>query len=178
MNCSFVEYQFKRLNYKYYNFSGSHIINCSFEQCNFLDNEFVNTELRDSKFRLCTLKTKFEKTIIEGNIKIENSIIDKADFEIIEVKIINDIKGIIHFKGCTILNMIIHDINTSDLKILFEDCILADIKIKRCKRIGIEIKECIKKKEISLDSNSLIYANERSFFSGPVKALDYFENSF
>lgn len=178
MNCSFVEYQFKRLNYKYYNFSGSHIINCSFEQCNFLDNEFVNTELRDSKFRLCTLKTKFEKTIIEGNIKIENSIIDKADFETIEVKIINDIKGIIHFKGCTILNMIIHDINTSDLKILFEDCILADIKIKRCKRIGIEIKECIKKKEISLDSNSLIYAKERSFFSGPVKALDYFENSF
>lgn len=168
MNCSFVEYQFKRLNYKYYNFSGAHIINCSFEQCNFLDNEFVNTELRDSKFRLCTLNTKFEKTIIEGNIKIENSIIDRVDFETIEVKNINGIKGVIHFKGCTILSMIIHDINTSDLKILFEDCILADIKIRRCKRIRIEIKECIKKKEISLDPNSHIYSNEESFFSDPV----------
>ena len=175
MDCSFIEYEFKRLNYKYYNFSRSRIINCSFEQCNFLDNEFVNTELRDSKFRLCTLKTKFEKTIIEGNIKIENSIIDKVNFEKIEV---NNIRGIIHFKGCTILNMIIHDTDTKGLKILFEDCILADIKIKKCTRIGIEIKECIKKKKISLDSNSRIYSNEKSFFSGPVQSLDYFENNF
>lgn len=121
------------------------------------------------------MKTKFEKTIIEGNIKIENSIIDKVNFEKIEV---NNIRGIIHFKGCTILNMIIHDTDTKGLKILFEDCILADIKIKKCTRIGIEIKECIKKKKISLDSNSRIYSNEKSFFSGPVQSLDYFENNF
>lgn len=184
MDCSFIEYEFKRLNYKYYNFSRSHIINCSFEQCNFLDNEFVNTELRDSKFRLCTLKTKFKKTIIEGNIKIENSIINEANFEAIEVKNINNtnninnIKGTIHFKGCTMLNMIIHDTDAKGLKILLEDCILGDIKIKKCKRIGIEIKECIKKKEISIDPNSLIYSNQKSFFSGSVKSLDYFENNF
>lgn len=76
------------------------------------------------------------------------------------------------------LNMIIHDTDAKGLKILLEDCILGDIKIKKCKRIGIEIKECIKKKEISIDPNSLIYSNEKSFFSGSVKSLDYFENNF
>ena len=173
MNCTFIEYQFKRLNYKYYNFSKSKIYNSSFEQCNFLDNEFIDANIRKSDFKLCTIKTKFEKINIDGVVRMDNSILDEVIFESIPE---NKSGSILYFKGCTILMMTICNTDNRFLKLVFENCILSDIKIRKCKGVGIDIKDCVIKNYVSIDSNSNIYSNDVEFFDGDVKSLENLED--
>ena len=88
---------------------------------------------------MCTLKTRLEKIIIDGRVEIENSIIDTVNMSKIAV---HGNRGIIYFKGCTILKLDICDTDNRQLKLLFENCILSDVKIRRSKGIIIEIREC------------------------------------
>ncbi|MBQ3546558.1 MAG: SIR2 family protein [Lachnospiraceae bacterium] len=173
MDCSFIDYQFKRLNYKYYNFSKSRFICSSFEQCNFLDNEFIGAIIKNCKFKLCTIKTKFEKVIIDEKIEIENSIINKVVFECITTK---EKIGTIYLRGCTVLNLAICDIKAKRIRIIFENCILSDITISGCKGMIVEIKECVMKSKISLDANSIVYSENSECFNRAVKTIDNIED--
>ena len=173
MNCTFIEYKFKRLNYKYYNFSKSKIIDCSFEQCNFLDNEFIDAYIRKSCLKLCTIKTKFERINVDGVVSMDNSIIDEVIFESVPE---NKNGSILYFKSCTILKMTICNTDSRFLKLVFENCILSDIKIRKCKGIVVAIKDCVIKNRVSIDPISNIYSNDEKFFDGNVKSLENLEN--
>lgn len=172
MNCSFIEYQFKRLNYKFYNFSKSRIINSSFEQCNFLDNVFFEACIKNSNFKLCTIKTKFEKTTIGGVVIIDNSILDNFVLDNIPQ---NENGSILMFKGCTIIKLTIRNTDNRFLKLIFENCIVSDLKIKNCKGLAVEINECVIKNKISIDVNSNVYSRNTEFFDKSVKSLDNLE---
>ncbi len=173
MNCTFIDYQFKRLNYKYYNFSNSTIGDSSFKQCNFLNNEFIGATIRKSCFKLCTIKTKFEKIKIDGVVSIDNSILDEVIFESIPE---NKNGSTLYFKGCTILKMTICNTENKFLKLFFENCVLLDIKIRKCKGVVVAIKDCVIKNKVSIDSNSNIYSNDVEFFDGDVKSLENLED--
>lgn len=168
MDCSFIDCQFKRMNYKYYNFSKSIFVDSSFEQCNFLENEFIDARIKKCNFKLCTIKTKFEEVVIDEKVKIENSIINSVVFERMTT---NDNDGIISLIGCTVLNLVICDIKSKRIKIIFENCILSDITISGCKGILVEINECVVKNPISLDANSVVYSENGEYFNRSVKSI-------
>ena len=172
MNCSFIECQFKRLNYKYYNFTNAEIISSSFKQCNFLNNEFVGTKIKNTDFELCTIKTKFEKTKIEGEVKIKNSILNSVILE----KIASETGGIIYLFGCTIPQMKICNIDNKRLKFVFENCILTNIDVTGCKGMVINIKKCVGENNVNVDVHSEIYSENPQLFNGTVKSLEYLQD--
>lgn len=119
MHCTFNDACFRRINLKFYNFQGSIISNCIFEQC-----KFYKTNLADTK--------------IEGNVKFSLCYFNKVNFEF-------EIKSNLKIQDTTFLNCEVNDVLAENNVIIFENCRIANLNIrsnKNKKRLRILFKNC------------------------------------
>ncbi len=139
MHCIFNDACFRRINLKFYNFQNSTINNCIFEQCKFYKTSFANTIMRnDVKFSLCYFNEVNFEFDVKNNIKILDTIFLNCEM--------NDVFAegkLIIFENCRIANFKIRSSkNKKRIRLLFKNCNIHNIGISGYK-LTIGIFDCM-----------------------------------
>jgi hypothetical protein len=100
----FVKVEFRRLNYKGYNFTNAEIIESAFIQCRLLNATFRGVKFEKTRFRLCDLESTSLERLRTGSIEFSDCIIDDlrviADSDCtIDVKFIRCYIRLLHLGG-------------------------------------------------------------------------------
>ena len=159
MYCTFNDACFRRINLKFYNFQGSIISNCIFEQCKFYKTNLTDTKMEGAvKFSLCDFNEVNFEFEIKSNLKIQDTTFLNCEVN----KMLAENKVIL-FENCRVANLNIRS-NKKRLRLLFKNCNIKNIAVSDCK-LTIGMTDCLLNEEkikIKSWSDVVIYSNNDS----------------
>lgn len=142
----FVRTEFRRLNYKGYNFTNAEIADSAFIQCRLLNAIFRGVKFSSTRFRLCDLETTSLESV-KGTIEFSDCVIDDlrviadAD-EAIDVKFVRCYIRLLHLGGGRIRGKIVDSVIDKLVlnpgyydKFVVSDSICSGIEAKHAKGI-------------------------------------------